>query len=254
MIKLDGIFVTQIERIADQGVTDRHFFEAGDMLSKISQILEVEVVTGVETQTQLTCAVGGGTIGGYSTFGIGRIFPGVRFGVQFDPIGAGFRRAFDHCDDGIDEQRDPDTGILETADGLNEIVFVPDRIPAVVGRDLVERVRDKRHLRGAYIEHEVDEFLLLGIALDIEFGNNDLFNIMDILITDMALVGPWVNGYSVRAEPLRIYRGLDDVGIIAAPAIAERAEFVDVYGEFRHAPKITKRGGTRLGEGQKLGA
>ena len=94
-------------------------------------------MAGIEAQAQFAGADGGGAVGRDRFLRIGGIFAGIGFCIQFDAIGAGFCGAFDHGDDGIHEKGDPDAGFLEAADGLNEVVFVTDRVPAVIGGDLV---------------------------------------------------------------------------------------------------------------------
>jgi hypothetical protein len=241
LIELDGVLVTEVECVADQGVAYRNFFKAGDVASEVFKVFEVEVVTGVKAKAELACADGGCAIGGDCFFGVGGIFAGVAFGVEFDAVGAGFRCPFNHGDDGIDEERDADAGVFETPDGLTEVVFMADGVPAVVGSDLAKRVGDEGHLARAYGEYEVDEFLFLGIAFDVKFGGDDLLNVVDVGVADVAFVGSWVNGYAVGAESLRVYGGFYYVGVIASAAIAKGAEFVDVYGEPRHGAKVNKR-------------
>ena len=116
-----------------------------------------------------------------------------------------------------------------------------DGIPAVVGGDLVEGVGNEGHLGGFYVQDQVDEFLLLGIAFDIELGGNDLFDGVDIAIADMPFVGPGMDGNAVCAEFLRVYGGFNNIGIIPATAVAEGGEFIDVNGKLGHAAKIEKR-------------
>ena len=46
-IKLDGIFEAQVERVADEGVADGDFFQTRDVLCEVSEVLEIQVVTGI---------------------------------------------------------------------------------------------------------------------------------------------------------------------------------------------------------------
>ena len=114
----------------------------------------------------------------------------------------------------------------------------------MVGRDLVELVGDEGHLSRVNIEYEVDELLFAGIAFDIKFGADNLFDRIDVFVPDMAFIGSWMDGDTVSAKALGINGCLDDIGVVATAAVAERSKFVDVYGEPGHAAKVTKRGGT----------
>jgi hypothetical protein len=245
-VELDGVFVSKIEGVGDEGMANGDFIESLDMAGKILEVVEVEVVTGVEAEAEFDCAFGCRLVGGDGFFTVGMKFVGIGLGVKFDAVGAGGGGTFYHGDDGIDEEGNADTGLLENADDAGEVVFVPDGVPAVVGGYLPEGVRNEGHLGRAYIQYEIDEFLFLGVAFYIEFGGDALFDGIHVCITDVTFVWPGMDGDSIGAEQLGIYGCLNYVGIIASPAVAQGCEFVDVYRKFRHWIEV------KLGERAKV--
>lgn len=52
-IHVYSIFKTEIQSIAYQSMTDRHFQESFNVLSEISQVIEVKVVTCIDAETHL---------------------------------------------------------------------------------------------------------------------------------------------------------------------------------------------------------
>jgi len=58
----------------------------------------------------------------------------------------------------------------------------------------------------------------------------------------MAFVRAGMDGDSVGAEPLGIYRCFYHIGVIASPAIAKGGKFVDIYGKLDHGAKVEKGG------------
>jgi hypothetical protein len=229
-VELDGVFVTKIKCVGDQGVADGDLVEVGDVAEEVLQVLQVEVVACVDAEAQFVCADGGFEIGGDGFFGAGGIFVGIGFCVELDAIGAGGGGAFDHSDDGVDEEAGADTGFFKGGDDLGEVVFVADGVPAVVRGDLAQFVGYEGHLGWFGVEDQVYEFLFLGIAFDIEFGSDDLFDGVDVSVADMSFIGSGMDGDPIRAEFLGIYGGFDYIGIVATAAIAQGREFVDVDG------------------------
>jgi hypothetical protein len=118
---------------------------------------------------------------------------------------------------------------------------MPDGIPAMVGGYLPEGVRDQGHLGRAHVQHEVDEFLFLGIPFDIEFGCDDLFDGIDVCVADMAFVRPGVDGDAVGAKGLGVCRRLHYIRVITSAAIAQGRKFVDIYGKLSHRTKVRKK-------------
>jgi hypothetical protein len=103
-VQLDGILVAEIEGVADQGVADGDLVEMGDMPGEILEVVEVEVMAGVEAETQFVGAERGFMIGGDGERGVGEVLMGVGFGIEFDAIGARFGGAIHHGDHGVDEE------------------------------------------------------------------------------------------------------------------------------------------------------
>ena len=62
-VKRHRILQSEVERIADQRVTDRHFVNPRNAGEEVAQIVQIEVVTCVESQAQLASAFGCRNIG-----------------------------------------------------------------------------------------------------------------------------------------------------------------------------------------------
>ena len=67
-VAADGLADAPVEGVADDGVADGHFVEEGYLLVEVGQVLGVEVVAGVESQSCVVGRSGGGHEGGYGLF------------------------------------------------------------------------------------------------------------------------------------------------------------------------------------------
>lgn len=240
LIQLHCILIPQIKSIADQCMPDGYFHQTGNLLREPGEIIQVEIVTGIDAQLQLLCAFGCGDIRSNGLFFIGRECGGVSLSVQLDAICTGFRSAIDHFNHGINKNRYANAGSLENGDDLPEVIAVLDGVPTVIGGDLPFCIRYKGYLVGLRFEYEVDEFLFAAIPFNIEFGGNDLFDTTHIAVSDMTLIGPGVHRYAICAKELRIDRCFRYVGIVMPPAVAEGGKLIDVYAEFSHAQNYGK--------------
>jgi hypothetical protein len=108
----------------------------------------------------------------------------------------------------------------------------------MVGSDLPGIVRYKRYLVGLYLQYQVNELLLPAVALNIEFIADGLPDRIYIGVTDMPFIRPGMNRYAVGAETPGINGRLDHVGIIAAAAVTEGGDLIDVYRQLCHTAKL----------------
>ena len=73
---------------------------------------------------------------------------------------------------------------------------------------------------GAYLFDEIHEGGD-GVPLDVELRRDHSLEVTHILIADVALVRPWVDGDTLCSEALAVQRDLDEVGDIAATSITQ---------------------------------
>src|ERR1700754_2518380 len=115
-VELDGILITKVQRVADEGVSDGNFFEARDITGEELKVVKIEIMTGVEAKAEPDRVFCGSAVGGNGFFPVREVLMRVGFGVEFDAIGSGGGGAFYHRDDGVDEKGYADAGFLECFD------------------------------------------------------------------------------------------------------------------------------------------
>ena len=76
-------------------------------------------------------------------------------------------------------------------------------------------------------EDKVDE-RLDGVALNVQFGFDDGFERVDIVVSDVSLVGSGVYGDALSPEGFAVFGYLQYVGDVAASGVAKSSCFVDV--------------------------
>ncbi len=53
-------------------------------------------------------------------------------------------------------------------------------------------------------------------------------------IPDVPFIGSRMYGNAIGTKKLCINSGFNNIGIIAAAAVAQRGDFIDIYTQFRH--------------------
>ena len=76
----------------------------------------------------------------------------------------------------VNKNRNPNTCIFKYGNYCFEIVRMANGIPAMIRRDLTKCIRNEGNLIRFYSEHQINKFLFLTIAFDIEFRRDDFFN------------------------------------------------------------------------------
>ena len=94
----------------------RYFTQEGDAAAEKSEIVEVEVVAGIDSQSEASCHSCRFGKGGYSCFGVAVVGVGVWLGVQLYAVGSGGCRRAYYVGIGVDEDRASYAGFLETFD------------------------------------------------------------------------------------------------------------------------------------------
>ena len=116
-----------------------------------------------------------------------------------------------------------------------------DCIPAMIGGDLARFIRYKGNLVGAGFKNKVNEFLIPAVAFNIKFRYNYFPDLAHIIVTDVSFIWTWMNRYTISTESLSIHCSFQYIRIITSPAVAERGDFINVYGEFDHEANLGKR-------------
>ena len=110
------------------------------------QVLQRQVVTGVEAKADAPCLFGGGDEGRDGCFPVGLIPRGVWLRVQFYAVGTADFGTFHHAWVSVDKDAGANARSLECAADVSEECTVLQRVPSVVRGDLVVAVRYQRHL------------------------------------------------------------------------------------------------------------
>ena len=63
-VQLHRIFQSEIQRVGDQGVPYGYLRQAGDVFGKMAQVVQVQVVTGVDAQPKFDSPAGCGGLRG----------------------------------------------------------------------------------------------------------------------------------------------------------------------------------------------
>ena len=70
-VALDGFFESEVEGVADERMPDAHFVQPGNLLVEVGEVLQVQVVAGVQPQSCVAGSLrsadegcdGGGAVG-----------------------------------------------------------------------------------------------------------------------------------------------------------------------------------------------
>ena len=231
----------EVKGVADEGVADADFVEPGDALVEVGEVLEAEVVAGVEAEAAVAGGDGGGDEGGDGSLAVSGVLLGIVGGVQLHTVGAGLGGHLNHVGIGVDEDAHADAARLEFLDNIHQVVLVLHRVPAGIGGEYPFGVGDEGHLSGLDFLHQVDEAVGLalgdafGVALDIELRSHGGLEVVDIAVADVALVGTGMDSDALRAETLAVDGELEDVGRVAATRVADGGDLVDVDAESGHS-------------------
>lgn len=241
-VGVDGGGHADFEGVGDEGVSDGDFEDAGDF-EEFGEVMEVEIVAGVDAQAELLGLVGGEgklavdfdelVAGGFEGAGVG-------FGVKLDAIGAGFGDAADHVGVRVHEEADAAAEVFEALDDGFEAVEVGGDVPAMVGGEGVGVVGDEGALVGAGLGDDFEVVAEERVAFDVEFAADvggfveQQAQVVDVGGADVAAVGSGMDGDAVGADVEGEAGGFGDAGDLAEAGIAEQGDFVDVDAELGH--------------------
>ena len=86
----DSFFNAEIKRVGNDCMSDAHFVEQGEALMEESEVFEVKVMTGVQTDSRLSGFLRSEDKGSDSRIAVGIIIIGVRLGVEFHSVNTYF--------------------------------------------------------------------------------------------------------------------------------------------------------------------
>ena len=225
---LDSLLQSQIEGIADEGMTNADLVSPRNLLMVIGQVLQRQVVTSVEAQSYLLSCLGSSNEGSDGSLTVGGIARGIGLCVELYTVGTTHLSTFHHSWVGIDKDAGADTCFLEGLADIGEEGLVLQGVPSVVTGYLVVTVGDQCDLCGHYLQYQLGK-RVDGITLDIELGGNLRTQVADILLTDVALVGARMYGNALSAKQFYITSNGQNVGVIASSRIAECGNLIDIY-------------------------
>lgn len=113
LVHLYRVLQSVVERICYEGVPDRHFFQPRNHAGEIAQVIEVQVVAGIDAQS----AAGGRFccryIVGNGSLAVGVVVLRIALGVEFYAVGAGIGGGFYNAAHRIGEDGNTDARLAE---------------------------------------------------------------------------------------------------------------------------------------------
>ena len=203
------------------------------MRPEVTQVIQVQVMSGIDPDVQFVRGNGGTGVWGYGRSWVVLKIMGKGAGIEFDAISANCVRSHHHFLDRVYEYRNPNTAFVQSADYLPEQASMNHRIPARIRSQLLGGVGYQRALMGRMGQNQIEEFSSW-IALDVELGSHCFAQDWYVIIPYMTLIGTWVYRNALCAKGFAIERHLEQVGKIAATGIAHQRYFIEIYTEPGH--------------------
>lgn len=251
----DGGGQTDEDGAADDVVADVQFAEVGNAEER-GEIGSGDAVSGIDLETE-GMAVGSG---GHEPcqFFVALSGGEVRVGtcVEFDHVRADLCSGFDLGGDGIDEERDPGSGVLEPLGGGADGVAVGDDVETAFRGDLLAVFGDEAGVGRSGQAGDADD--LRGVAhFEVEGDAEIPAEEIDIAILDMASVfaevdrdgmSPGILAGAGGGEDGRFFMG--HAGSAGVASLPESDHVVYIDAEFEHGsrrilvPRRARGGGT----------
>lgn len=113
LVHLYGVLQSVVECVCDEGMPDGHFIEAGYHAREVAQVIEVQVVAGIDAQSaaggRLSCRY----IVGNGSLAVAVIVLRIALGIELYAVGAGIGGGFYDAAHRISEDGHPDTRLAE---------------------------------------------------------------------------------------------------------------------------------------------
>lgn len=122
----DGLVQADEEAAGHDRMADVQFFDFGDV-ADVAGVDVVQAVAGGDGDAQVAAHRGSGAYSVEFADRAGGVFcVGVKAGVDFDLFGAAFDGSADLVRVGVDEQADPDAGLVQAVHGGGDFAFAAD--------------------------------------------------------------------------------------------------------------------------------
>src|SRR2546426_3217120 len=172
-------------RAAHDAVSDVELLDLGDGGDGLD-VPVGEAVAGVDGEAR-----GAGMGGGAAQRAEGAVAlaprAGVPPGVQLDGRHAERVRPVDRDAVGVDEQADPDIGVLQAANRIADSGVAGPQREAALGGDLLAPLRDERRLEGLHAARNAND-LAMSAELEVEDGGDGAGERADVRVLDVAAV------------------------------------------------------------------
>ena len=207
---------------------DRHLQKLRDLLLEVGQIMQVQVMSSIDAQSEFSGQLGYLHIGLHGFGTVHRIAQRIRLGIQLYPIGTCKLGRFKEPSFRIDKDGYTRAHLLEFSDYILQHGLMPNGIPTGIGSNGRRWIRDQRGLSGL---HGSDKFhkSCIGITLDIEFSAYHLRQVQHILVANVPLIGARMHGDSLCAKTFTIQRHFHYIGIIGSSGIPDGGNLIDIY-------------------------
>ena len=121
---MDGLFESEVEGVADECVSDADLVGPWNLLVEVGEVLEAEVVAGVETESEGTGSLRRTDEGCYGRGAVGSIGGSIGLGVELYAVCSGTLGVVHHVLVGAYEDAHADAGLAETGGHVGEEVEV----------------------------------------------------------------------------------------------------------------------------------
>ena len=139
-------------------MTDRNLIQPGYVCIEIIQILQTQVMAGIQSQSQASCHLGCFHERSHRSFPSFRESRSIGLGIEFYAIRTGFGCIFYHFHVGRHEYGCTDTCIIECIQHLGQELQIVFRVPPRIGGQLRRTIRHQCHLMRFHLQHQVDKF------------------------------------------------------------------------------------------------
>ena len=221
-------------------MADRDLIEERHMLLEITQVLKVEIVAGIHSQTGLSCRTRRFNIRCHSGFGIAGICVGIRLGVKFHTVGACLGRHAYVVAVCTYENRTADTSLAQGIDYSCEKLHMRLHLPSGRRGKIAGGIGHQCHLLGFHLKHQVHE-LGSGIALDVELRFHQGAEGEHIVAADMPLVGARMHRNAVGTETLAVHGHTAHVRDILSPGISQGSDLIYIDAQISSHVFLQKR-------------
>lgn len=237
----DGRFHAVEDRPADDAVPDVEFLDLGDRRHRL-HVQVSESVPGVDGEAERPGRCRRAPQG-VQRPPIAAPVVGVVSGVQLDRGDAEVEGGTDRALVGVDEEADPNAGILEPANRLGDAGAGAGEVESAFRRNLLAPLRNDGGLEGSEIAGECHD-VGTGGQFQVQDGGDRCCQPTDVVILNVPAILAQVRRDPVRSSALGRERRHDRIGLVRAPRLPYRGYVIDVDVEAHE--NVAVGGGIRL--------